>query len=523
MREEGSTSRTMIPSALLVAAGLALLTALPSAAAVSPEPNPALFTDLKTADPHSPMAHSPAGTAALSPADTIALSSASTTVGRQEGNTSLHSDIGAAVPSRTKAEDRFDVEGRRVEGRPTLAGAPELRAGQYVDTVPPAGTEKYYLLSRKQPGSVLHVGVSGRPADTSFADSSLVVRLRTLGNGRCGHVETFDNDQPFARRNSVLSGAAVTWSTDDVLRGLCLDAEQVALVISSDGNTEAFAGRPFELTITEEPPLAGEGKRLPGPTDQAPPWRSDVLASTRQGAGEVTGGLSCNSATRLSSGWYRSSIAPGEARFYRVPLRWGQHLQAYVELADLTAGLRRDLDDLEQTMTLRLYGPSRGMAHVQSATAPASVGDVIAVDRSVRMAAVTLPVRYRNREGERDEQRAASLAGDYYLVVSLAEDKEGASYRVPFDLRVDALGEPTGAPHYAEGRRLLGPGASKLAMADSDPSPPSEPEERSHRLVPFLASLGLALLLFGAITLTVSRVREATAAELAEPDHDLFR
>lgn len=461
LREEGSTSRTMIPSALLVAAGLALLTVLPPSA--------------------------------------------------------------ASVPPSASGEDRFEVQGRQVEGRPTLEGAPRLQAGQYVDTVPSAGGEKYYLLSRRQPGSVLHVGVSGRPADTSFADSALVARLRTPGNGRCGYLETFDNDRHVSRRNSVLSGATVTWSTDDVLRGLCLDADQVVLRVSSQGNTEAFAGRPFEITITEEPPLAGDGKGLPGPAQLTPRWRPEPVASSRKEADEVSGGLSFNDATELTSGWYHSTIAPGEALFFRVPLRWGQHLQAYVELADLTAGLRRDLDELEQTMTLRLYGPSRGLAHLLPDTAPASVGDVITFDRSVQMAAVSLPVRYHNREGEREEQRAASLAGDYYVMVSLAQDKEGSSYRVPFDLRVDALGDPAGAPHYAEGRRMLGPGASPLAMAGGDLAPVPETEEgRSQRLVTFLASLGLALLLFGAITLTVSRVRETTAAELADPD-DLFR
>jgi hypothetical protein len=126
---------------------------------------------------------------------------------------------------------------------------------------------------------------------------------------------------------------------------------------------------------------------------------------------------------------------------------------------------------------------------------------------------MTLPVRYNNRTGEDPEQQAASLAGDYYVLVTLSEDKQRQAYRLPYELTIKVAGQPVDAPPYPAGQKVVGPGASQLAMTDLPSASDSADENAGAGTVGLLAIAGALLLLFGLGTLIVTRARSRRRPE----------
>jgi hypothetical protein len=78
---------------------------------------------------------------------------------------------------------------------------------------------------------------------------------------------------------------------------------------------------------------------------------------------------------------------------------------------------------------------------------------------------MVVPVRYLNREGS----SGAYLAGDYYISLSVDKDSDGETYELPYTLQVEVVGEPAGAPSYAEGLQI-DPGDPTPAGQTSGPA-----------------------------------------------------
>lgn len=414
---------------------------------------------------------------------------------------------GLLLPSVASAEQvgapaEFTVQGKRVRGASAPDGAPRLEPGQYADQFVRVGVDLYYTVARTHTNSTLYAGFSGRPKSASSDRESVVIRLLTTDGLDCGYGETFDNDFQVKRRNSVESATVLSWSPAAEIRKRCLTDSELILRVSPDAQATRLAGTPFELTVTEEPAAATDG--LPPLAEEPAEW-AGMPAVTR--ATSVVGGQSFNQARDLRTGSYQSEIQPGEARFFKVPVGWGQTLQATARIEQPSAAFQRELDPLEQTITLRLYGPTRGFASADSTTAPGQVGDVISFTQDTLLSAMTMPVRYNNRAGEDPEQQAASLAGDYYVLITLSEDKQRQAYRLPYELTIKVAGRPESAPPYPAGQQVVGPGASQLAMTDLPSA--VEPDERNAGagIVGLLAIAGAVLLLSGLATLIITRFR----------------
>lgn len=416
----------------------------------------------------------------------------------------------AAPAQQASAPAAFTVEGTRVHGQASQDGAPRLEPGQYVDQFTSDGSDLYYTVARNHVGSTLYVGFSGQPKSASGARETVVLRLLTTDLLDCGYGQTYDNDFQVKRRNSVASATVLSWSPGEDIRKRCLTDGELILRVSPDSEATRFGGQPFELTVTEEPSADATG--LP-PLAREPREWSGMPPVTRPTT--VAGGQSFNQARTLRTGLYQSEIQPGEARFFKVPVGWGQTLQATARVQKPSAAFQRELDPLEQTMTLRIFSPTRGWATADSTTAPAQYGDAISFARDTLLAAMTLPVRYNNRTGEDDAQQATSLAGEYYVMVTLSEDKQRQSYRLPYELTIKVAGRPGGAPAYATGQKVTGPGASQLAMADTPSAARPSGEDTGAGTVGTLAIAGTVLLLAGLATLIVTRTRRFR--QLSEP------
>ncbi|WP_460524995.1 hypothetical protein [Flindersiella endophytica] len=413
-----------------------------------------------------------------------------------------------ASAEQVRAPAEFAVQGKRVRGAAAPDGAPRLEPGQYADQFGRDGADLYYTVARSHTDSTLYVGLSGRPKSASSDRESVVLRLLTTDGLDCGYGETFDNDFQVKRRNSVESATAVSWSPAAEIRKRCLRDSELILRVSPDPDAARLTGSPFELTVTEEPPAATA--ELPPAAGEPDDWTGMPPVSR---ATNVTGGTSFNQARDLRTGSYQSEIQPGEARLFKVPVGWGQTLQATARVQKPSAAFQRELDPLEQTITLRLYGPTRGFASADSTTAPGQVGDVISFTQDTLLSAMTLPVRYNNRSGEDPEQQAASLAGDYYVMVTLSEDKQRQAYRLPYELTIKVAGRPDAAPAYPAGQKVVGPGASQLAMTDLPSATEQTDDDAGAGTIGLLAIAGAVLLLSGLATLIITRARSRRRPE----------
>ncbi|MDG4857449.1 hypothetical protein P8605_04630 [Streptomyces sp. T-3] len=178
-----------------------------------------------------------------------------------------------------------------------------------------------------------------------------------------------------------------------------------------------------ELRLFEEPQLKSGGNRVPSES-----WPT---ATPELPAGEArrrAGGTGFNDAKALTQGVWRDEIGPGQTRFYRVPVDWGQRLFAEAELGSSQSG-----GMVGNALAMALYNPARGFVGHDTAR---YVGKPVGVQLE------TLPaVAYENRWARDAGQTAMRFPGWYVLAVSVNPDADtfgpGA---LPVTLRVKVDG-----------------------------------------------------------------------------------
>ncbi|WP_129669827.1 vWA domain-containing protein [Phytoactinopolyspora endophytica] len=342
-----------------------------------------------------------------------------------------------------RAMQPFEVTGTPVEGTPEYNGAPELEAGgQYVDTVPELDAQKFYTIDRSAEGSNIIVGASGRPDDRG----QLEMRIETADGDECDwNYATALNDTGY----SLVAGSVATLTQfhldpDDP----CATADDLRLRIQQNttAGTADFAGTPIQFKLWEYS-AAGNYDDLPEPQQYNDiPW--EEINPDRGDTSEVDGAPSFGEAPELEPGEsYTDTVVPGEMRLFRVPVEWGQRLQAQVDV-DPADGALRDQLDAASTIGTRVYGPAGGDA------TDIAIGERMSEmnlrgTAGAQVHASTVEVRYRNLESVHEFMNAASIAGDYYIAVSVSEDGDGDEYEVPFTLTTSLIGEAgAGAPEF---------------------------------------------------------------------------
>lgn len=350
----------------------------------------------------------------------------------------------------TRAFRPFGIAGTPVTGTPTPADAPGLEPGAaYTDVLPGADETRHYLVQRTIPGSTLRVRLAARPdVDTGQ------VRLELLDGDENTCAVGVQTAFGIGFGVQLLTGSVT--SDDD-----CPADGPVVARLQKSVFGEDLDGEPVQLVVSEEPPV-DRVESLPAPAE-APgatdPWREGP------GVEGPTPGASFNDAPLLDAGSHRQSLVPGEVQFFRVPVDWGQRLQAQIRMVRPGAALA-DAIGLVRPVDVLVYGPSYDRV--------ATGGRTIVNTSGPTSRAVSTPeVRYRNREAL-TIARGASEAGDYYVGVSLSGDssgREGEAFLVPYTLTVRTVGEPSGAPSYlAEG--VPAPGSAPASpVSSASPTP----------------------------------------------------
>ncbi|MEU9713808.1 hypothetical protein [Streptomyces sp. NPDC047976] len=364
--------------------------------------------------------------------------------GPSAGASAGSSGPGGALPAYRPADGA-----KPVRGTASTADAPLLEVGtHYEDTLAPG--ERVYRLGLDDASSVYVSAVLRPPAGAKVGyGDDLEVEVMTSGGRSC----------PYNPGRASFGYDAVPLGTAGHRRleedGECQAAgTYYAKVTRTAGKDSDRAAWPVELLVMREPaPAAGTA-----PTAAPSVWPS--ASPTLPGTDPVarTGGTGFNDARALGSGVWRDDLRPGQTRFYRVPLDWGQQLGIGAEIAK--ARMTKDYGSASNGLTVTLYSPYRALVESKDTSYDG------------KQAAVTLPktapVAYENRFSDATEVRPVRLAGWYYVAVTLGgkvgEFTEDAT-PVPLTLRLDVTGGPAKAPAYKESLTAAGFGVGQADRA----------------------------------------------------------
>lgn len=361
--------------------------------------------------------------------------------GRYVDATDTDSLTAALQTFSTRAFRPFTVQGEPVEGTLKPAQAPELTPGQYTDTMAQDKAHaKHYRLTRTVPGSRLYAGVTMRPGRGGVSDYQL--RLETVDGTLCGTAA----GTPFSAGGNNSFGTAVT-NSGEMTTGNeeCAAADELILRLYPGGASEAIVGEPMEIVITETPPPTN-AEQLPEEASR-PQWEQ---MSPGKPVAEVVAGSSLNDAPLIEPGQtYSSVLTRGELVFFRVPVEYGQRLQALVEFPRPDGALAGSTGGATDLADILVVGPTRGRADdVLADLGELNTRTALSATSPVQLATTTPEVRWASY-GSGTAPGASTMAGDYYIGVSLSSSQD-LLLPVPFTLSTELIGEVSGEPEFAE-------------------------------------------------------------------------
>lgn len=357
------------------------------------------------------------------------------------GADQLKAALGTAV---SRATQIYLGGGSAVAGGDNRHQATEVRSGTWFDTLGAPGSdsdERWYTFERVLATSTLHLHASlrvRRDADAPVRSDGLQIEA-FVGDQACGGGEDRGEE---GGTDAVLSAyapvPALTKPDEE-----CLVADTITFVVRRTGDQDLPAA-PVEIYAAEEAPAPDE-PLTPAAPDGDPP-QLDLSSPT----GDLQiGAPAFGLAPQLAIGTHATAIVPGETQIFRVPVGWGQRLSTAARFPKSVDG--------RMTAWISVISPNRA-----SVVAPQSAdfGD----GSDALIAAHTASVAYGNRSSTDAAVAAANVAGDYFVVVSVAADDDVPRVDVPFVLGLGVLGTEEPRPGYR----------GELVDNASPPSPASD-------------------------------------------------
>ncbi|POX40993.1 hypothetical protein C3486_11445 [Streptomyces sp. Ru73] len=405
----------------------------------------------------------------------------------------------ATPPTYAPAPDAEEVKGTS-----STFDAPKIAPGLYTDSLE-RGEEKRYQLTLDGRTTAYVSAVAAPPPGTEVEDytDGLTVSVQDSSGTTCGS----DGDVRYrgGRTAYPLAAYAARRIGNDLSE--CQHAGPYYVVVKRSGQATAASDRwPVELRYMTEPALKGPAPGEPGEGS----WSSATPAAPTGGAKKsVRGGTGFNDAASVGKGQWTDRILPGETRFYRVPVDWGQQLNVS---AELPSSRRKEgvgvSTFVANAFGLTAYNPARGLV---------SAGDFVSYEgKQTEARLFTAPVNYGNRLSDDEAVSPMRFAGWYYLEVSLNPDaakffKKGAD----LTLRVDLKGAAKPGPQYAQPAAdfSVTPEDRELAATGRTAT---EAEHAGHLRTVGFTGIGVgALLLAGLGGWTVAARRRAAAGATA--------
>ncbi|MET9296910.1 hypothetical protein [Streptomyces sp. NPDC003077] len=356
-----------------------------------------------------------------------------------------------------------------MRGAALPASAPRIVPGTYTDTIK-RGEKKHYSLTLDDRSSAYLSAVAAPAPGTRVTDYADALKIdlrdgrgRTCGRtGRAsyrGHGMAYPVADYAARR--IDDRRTVCQGAGSYLLVVEREGKETRRVVPGNGPEESGVAAdatawPIELAFLLEPGLKGAAPERPSPGA----WSTQPPAAPTGTPAQASGGTGFNDAGAVGGGVWRDEIVPGRTRFYRVPVDWGQRLNVSAELPAAAGGRKKFLT---QALGLSVFNPARGAV---------GEADFVPYDgRAASARAYTAPVEYGNRFHAVGKVAATSLAGWYYLGVSL--HPEAARYfpdGVGLTLRVGLEGRPEPAPAYSRKTDDFSVGPRDRALAGGAPT-----------------------------------------------------
>ncbi|MFF2805964.1 hypothetical protein ACFVT2_02075 [Streptomyces sp. NPDC058000] len=332
------------------------------------------------------------------------------------------------VPGYQMASD-----GTPVNGAASTADAPRLDRGQYADTIR-RGETRHYAVALDGTSNAYFSAVAAPRPGTKVEDYTdrLTVKIEDSSGTTCGPDGTAQfhsggTAYPVADYAARLIGPDVP---------SCQHAGPYYVVVSREGPaTSGPEPWPVEIGYLTEPALKGKPPSPPA----AGSWSSATPAPPTDGTTrQALGGTGFNDAATVRKGVWKDHLTPGETRFYRVPVDWGQRLNLSAELPNSTAP---STTFVPSALGLAVYNPARGVV---------SAGSFVPYEGKPAAAkAFTAPVAYGNRSAPDRAVAGMRCAGWYYVAVTLSSRTAVAFPQgAALTLRADVRGTPQAGPGY---------------------------------------------------------------------------
>lgn len=330
------------------------------------------------------------------------------------------SDPEGVIPYRTSPD------AKPVRGTPASTDGPRLWPGTYTDTIS-TGEKKYYRVELDDRSNAFVSTVLAPPPESEIGvTDGIRVSLESTDGVKCSNSVDVTFRGGTARPIADYATRRIEANRACRRAGIYLYSVEW---IGSGGGGPGPDGWPIELKYMSEPGLKAETVLPSAPST----WSSGAPEPSVGRAKSVSGGSGFNDAPTVGQGAWKDELSPGESRFYKVPVEWGQQLFLDAEFANST----NDQPPLVlDGLRLALFNTARGFvdsASVNYAGKPAAV------------ALGTAPAAFSNRSTSQVATSAMRFSGWYYVRVSLDRRVDSA---LPMTLRVGVKGEPQPGPVY---------------------------------------------------------------------------
>lgn len=355
--------------------------------------------------------------------------------------------------------DAYRMAGTPVTGGATPAAAPALAPGQYTDTIGPGETRWYAVTLDAASTADLSATAAPQPGvPVGYGDG---LELKLTGTGT--YAFTCDTGTAHFGQDEgamTLTGAVSRVPSHDH-RDDCDKAGRYLLAVHRTSAATSDPGRwPVELRFDEETPLPAGTVPAAARTDYG--TAPAPLTGTPQ---DVAGGTGFNDATTLTKGVWRDRLLPGQTRYYKVHVGWGQQLTYAAEFANEPV-----IDKAAAASTFvrtSAYAPGR----LPLRDASGASDDRSYTGSPVAVGVGTVPVTWTNRWVDEGDAEAVHSAGDYWIALGLGPDAAqlARNTAVGVILRVNVTGTELSGPQYqapplaAQGDAARGAGDGKGA------------------------------------------------------------
>lgn len=346
------------------------------------------------------------------------------------------------------------LPGESVEpGESALSGT-ELDSGLYRVAAPEPAKSQFFTVPRTIPGSTIWIGVTGIFPEA--VTGPLVVQTYAEG----------DSDRECTPKDRFLDDTGQLYTMLFPTGGPCAEADSVSIetsvLLDDDPPTQDY-----QLVVWEEPPVQeADLATLPDP-NPAPAWVPPPPATEPEAL--TVASSHAEAPTLENGGTYRFTVAAGGLAVFRVPLTWGEHLQAVVTSPTSPQS--------SLSVEPSLLTPLGGIITPEN-VAPADIryADPVPGEPTVIGWWSAPVVSWKSRNTDR-EHTPPAIAGDYFLAIAIRDDDPEIPKEIELTMQVQIVADyPGRQPEYTEPAPPLpvidGSVEDKPAGGDSDgPSP----------------------------------------------------